>query len=235
MQRYSLLFGIIGILAGIVLLIFINIVPRPVVTPLAPVPVGDLIYNVGKAHELPGTSSMLYENSALGIRFGYPKSYGTVVVEKFAGEVDFSFSPSNATNDPSRAKFMVARFAEPTETETNWGDLSWDVQPDPRWVQRADVCALVKESATTMPSRSKQIVNSAVCVNLPFQTGGIAKLIGDIYPIYLIPAFQTTIDRVSLDMFVAAEDRLTPMKGYENPTLNIEKLVNSIDFIEPTK
>ena len=124
MKRYSILFCIMGVLSGVAILFYSLITPNSTKPP-APLPLETLVYNVGKAHELPGTDAMLYENSAIGIRFGYPKSYGQVVVEKRDGGVYFSFSPTGLTNDPKRVYFMAAQYLEPVGHAGYWGDLSW--------------------------------------------------------------------------------------------------------------
>lgn len=224
MQKYSLLFGIMGILAGLGLIFYSLISPK---TPkvIAPLPPETLIYNVGTAHELPGTDAMLYENTALGIRFGYPQSYGDVIVEKRDGGVFFSFSQSGATNDPKRTFFMTYQYLKPEGHAKYWGDLSWYANPNPRWVQEENVCALLAGNAD---------VDSTGCANIPFGEGGIAKLKDGGSSTYLIPAFQTTNDNLVLDMFAASDARLLNKDEFENPVGNIEKLVKSIEFIEAT-
>ncbi len=238
MKRYSLLFGIVGILAGLALIMYTNLGPKTKPTSPAELPAESLVYNVGTAHQLPGTEAMLYENSALGIRFGYPKSYGTVVVEKRDGGVFFSFSQTGLSNDPKRVYFMGAEYVEPTGHAGYWGDLSWFVQPDPRWmdqVNQADVCSLLRESSSTMPSWAGNFITSSTCSNLTIATGGIAKLSGAGSSSYLIPAFNTTIDSVSLDMYSASDERFMGKAGFDKPAENIERLVKSIEFIPPTE
>jgi hypothetical protein len=234
MQRYSILFGVMGLLAGLALLFYINLAPQ---TPRVPPPLAPetLVYNIGRAHQLPGTEAMLYENSALGIRFGYPKSYGTVVVEKRDDGVFFSFSQSGATNDPKRVYFLAAEYLEPKGHEGYWGDLSWFVQPDPRWMNQPDVCALFKETATKMPSWTSSFV-TAPCENIPLGPSTMmAKLNKSPTATFLIPAFQTANDDVILEMFVASDERLLGKEGFADPAVNIERLVKSIEFIPATK
>lgn len=178
---------------------------------------------------------MLYENSAVGIRFGYPKSYGTVVVEKRDGGVFFSFSPSGVSNDPKRVYFMAGEYAEPVGHNGYWGDLSWYVQPDPRWMAQPDVCALFKEAAKTMPAWTAGFA-AAQCENIPLgPTTMMAKLTTPPNATFLIPSFHTATDGVTIDMFTASDERLLGKEGFTDPAVNIERLVKSIEFIEPTK
>lgn len=231
MQRYSLFIGVVGVLAGLSLIFYINMFPKPAPVKVAPLPAENLVYNVGKTHALPGTESMLYENAALGLRFGYPKSYGEVVVENKLGEIDFSFSLSGATNDPRRARFMVAQTMEPTGHEPFWGDLSWYSMPDPRWKQQPTVCSLLKGTVDSNPLWVKALIADAPCTDVPLAEGGLAKLTTGDSSLFLIPALQTAADGVSFDALAVTDMELMDAKIFADPSANLEKLVNSLDFI----
>ncbi len=237
MQRYSLFIGLVGILAGISLLFYINIFPKPAPVVVAPLPPTTLTYNVGRAHPLPGTAAMLYENKALGLRFSYPKSYGEVVIENHSGRITAAFSPSGSTNDPQRAVFLMAQLLEPLEQQRDWGGLGWYISPEKPWTAPDDACYELAGLAANHPDWVKTLTDPLTCLDFHVGERRVAHLMPTPSSIYVVPVLKKLDDGVFIKTITLSDDNLIGMMGFERPADNLEKLVASLKFdltTEPT-
>lgn len=178
-----------------------------------------LRYNTGSSHVMPGTDVALYENKNLGIRFGYPKSWGNVTVQYDGEQFLFLFG------DDRRLVFSLLSKL-PAGRDAYWGDIGYNLH---------------KENLSTFCSsfagfRFMEWVRSCT----PYETNagdqGI-KLEGiygewrenaaeiDVYVVLHETSLYTTL--------VASDERLIDHADvYEGPTENVESLVNSIDFFQ---
>jgi hypothetical protein len=240
MQRYSLIFGLIGLLAGAGLFFLSLTLPKHTA---APTLFTDEVWalNTGTTDTLPDPDVFSYTNSALGLHFNYPKDWGSILVEKHDGGVYLSFSKTGAVNDPDRKIFMAAPFMEPEGRDGYWGDLAWEAHPDARWIQGNDSCSLVTEATPSMIAWAKTWMASTTCSNLSVNGRSVAKITGewsDFRPtpatinVYLVPAFETTADNVNVDLLAVSDERLMG-SDLANPATNMEKLVQSIEFLKP--
>jgi hypothetical protein len=241
MQRYSLIFGLIGLLAGVGLFFVSLTSPKHAA---APALFADEVWalNIGTTEALPDPNLLSYTNTALGLNFLYPTSWGSVLVEKHDGGVYLSFSKTGAVNDPDRKIFMAAPFIKPEGREGYWGDLAWEAHPDARWIQGTDACSLVKEETSSMIAWAKTWLSGTTCTNMTVSDRSVAQIKGmwsdfraepALIGVYLIPVFRTTSDHLALDLFAASDERLIGEAGYTNPEMNMEKLVQSIEFLTP--
>lgn len=228
MQRYSLIFGLIGVLAGLGLLLMSSLNPKP--TGPQPLPKAVLDKNTGKSHQLPGTEAMFYENAQLGLRFGYPESWGEVQVEHYGRRLFLTFLPKSAisSGDPARQVFMDISRQEPEKLTTYWGDLGWYYDAGPNWENIPDVCTFAKNPSPEMPKQLKDWVDIARCSSQKTTSGiSVAKLIVK-SNVYIIPHTGTLFDTI-----IISDERID--SSFENAVEDLEKLVQSIEFIEPTE
>ncbi|MFA5945858.1 MAG: hypothetical protein WC802_03040 [Patescibacteria group bacterium] len=235
MQRYSLVIGIIGVLAGVALLIMTSLNPKTTTRNPVPLPAEVLDFNTGKSHELPGTEAMLYENAKLGLRFGFPKSFGTVQVEHYGARLFLTFLPKTAMNsgDNSRQVFMDLSREKPEGRNAYWGDLGWYYDAGPNWQNISDVCSFAKKPSSELPTNLKVLISSAPCESIATSDkNAVAKLSvsSSSANVYLLPHTGTLFDNI-----IVSDERLADDVNFENASTNIEKLVKSLEFIEPTE
>jgi len=228
MQRYSLVIGIIGVLAGIALLVVTSLNPKA----SAPIPLSAevLDYNTGTSHELPGTEAMLYENAKLGLRFGFPKSFGTVQVEHYGARLFLTFLPKATVNsgDSSRKVFMDLSREKPEGRDAYWGDLSWYYDAGPSWQNISDVCSFAKNPSSDIPKALKSWIDKATCAKSELTAGHISAKLQSGWNVFILPHTGTFYDNV-----IVSDERLMNNANFENASSNIEKLVKSIELIEP--